>query len=166
MIIITVFPWQFLIITQSYRYNTEYYIVLLKNRRSSHWRCSVKEPIHKKLRQFQRKTPVLESFLNKAAGSQACSFIKKRLQHRCFPVKLAKFLRTSIVKTVCELLVPKISTLQKKLFIDLFYKIMTFIIIAITFEALSFFCPFVQLLLICFIKIFVPPFFVNFILLN
>ena len=25
---------------------------------------------------------------------QTCNFIKKRLQHRCFPVKLGKFLRT------------------------------------------------------------------------
>ena len=26
-------------------------------------------------------------------GPQACNFIKKRLRHRCFPVKFAKFLR-------------------------------------------------------------------------
>ena len=25
---------------------------------------------------------------------QACNFVKERLQHRCFPVKFAKFLRT------------------------------------------------------------------------
>ena len=25
---------------------------------------------------------------------KVCNFIKKRLQHRCFPVKFAKFLRT------------------------------------------------------------------------
>ena len=29
--------------------------------------------------------------------SQACIFIKKRLQHICFPVKIAKFLRTTYV---------------------------------------------------------------------
>ena len=29
---------------------------------------------------------------------QACNFIKKRLQHRCFPVNSAKFLRTPILK--------------------------------------------------------------------
>ena len=28
-------------------------------------------------------------------GLQACNFIKKRLQHRCFSVNIAKFLRTS-----------------------------------------------------------------------
>ena len=44
-------------------------------------RCS--EKFHK----FHRKTPVLESL-------QACNFIKKRLYHRCFPVKFVKFWRT------------------------------------------------------------------------
>ena len=37
---------------------------------------------------------MLESVFNKVAGLQACNFIKKRLQHRCFPVKFVKFLRT------------------------------------------------------------------------
>ena len=36
---------------------------------------------------------MLESVFNKDAGPLACSFIKKRLQHRCFPVKFGKFLR-------------------------------------------------------------------------
>ena len=43
---------------------------------------------------FHRKTLVLESPFNKVTGFQASNFIKKRLQHRCFPVKFAKFLRT------------------------------------------------------------------------
>ena len=30
-------------------------------------------------------------FFNKVTGLRACSFIKKGLQHRCVPVKLAKF---------------------------------------------------------------------------
>ena len=37
---------------------------------------------------------MLESLFNKVTGFQASNFIKKRLQHRCFPVKLVKFLRT------------------------------------------------------------------------
>ena len=37
---------------------------------------------------------MLESVFNKVAGLQACNFIKKRLQHGCFPVKFVKFLRT------------------------------------------------------------------------
>ena len=32
---------------------------------------------------------------------QACNFIKKRLQCRCFPVNIAKFLRTLIFKNIC-----------------------------------------------------------------
>ena len=51
-------------------------------------RCSYK--FHK----FHRKTPVLESLFNKVAAPQACNFIKKRLLHRCFPVKFVKFLGT------------------------------------------------------------------------
>ena len=40
------------------------------------------------------KTPVLEPLFDKVAGSQTYNFIKKRLQHRCFPVKYAKYLGT------------------------------------------------------------------------
>ena len=31
---------------------------------------------------------------NICVGLKACNYIKKRLQHRCFPVKFPKFLRT------------------------------------------------------------------------
>ena len=41
---------------------------------------------------------MLELPLNKVAGFQACIFIKERLQHRCFPVSIAKFLGTPILK--------------------------------------------------------------------
>ena len=30
------------------------------------------------------------------------AFIKKRLQNRCFPVSIAKFLRTPILKNICK----------------------------------------------------------------
>ena len=33
---------------------------------------------------------------------QALNFIKKRLQHSCFPVKIRKFKRTLFLKNVCE----------------------------------------------------------------
>ena len=36
------------------------------------------------------KTPVLESLFNKFAVLKDCKFIKKRLQHRCFPVNIFK----------------------------------------------------------------------------
>ena len=41
---------------------------------------------------------MLESLFNKVACQKACNFIKKRLQHRCFPVNIAKFLRTPLKK--------------------------------------------------------------------
>ena len=59
----------------------------------------------KKFHKLHRKTPVLKSLFNKVAGPQACNFIKKRFQHRCFPLKCAKFLGTPILKNICERLV-------------------------------------------------------------
>ena len=37
---------------------------------------------------------MLESLFNKVTCFQACNFIKKNLQYRCFPVNITKFLRT------------------------------------------------------------------------
>ena len=37
--------------------------------------------------------PALQSLFNKVEGLKACIFIKKRLQDRCFPVNISKFLR-------------------------------------------------------------------------
>ena len=33
---------------------------------------------------------------------KACNFLKKRLQRRCFPLNILKFLRTPILKNFCE----------------------------------------------------------------
>ena len=43
------------------------------------------------------KTSVLESLFNKVAERQVCNYIKKWLQHRCFPVNIAKFLKTAFL---------------------------------------------------------------------
>ena len=40
-------------------------------------------------------------------GLSACTFIKKRLQHRCFPVNIAKFYRATISKNIRERLLLK-----------------------------------------------------------
>ena len=53
---------------------------------------------------FHRKSSVLESLFNKAAGLRACNSIKKRLQHRLFPEKFAKFLRTRFFTEEFQLL--------------------------------------------------------------
>ena len=51
---------------------------------------------------------MLESLFNKVAGPQLCNFVSKRLQHRCFAVKLAKFLRTPIFKNTVPVAASKI----------------------------------------------------------
>ena len=62
---------------------------------SSHRRCSVKNLFFKISQYSQENACVGLSSLIK-------SFMKKRLQHRCFPVNIAKFLRTPILKNICE----------------------------------------------------------------
>ena len=56
---------------------------------------------------IHRKTPMLKSFFSKVAGLQVWNFIKMRLQHRCFPVNIAKFFIASILKNTCERLLLK-----------------------------------------------------------
>ena len=45
------------------------------------------------------KWVLLEFLFNEVAGLKTCSFIKKRLQHRCFPVNIAKCLKTVFYRT-------------------------------------------------------------------
>ena len=80
--------------------------------RSSHQRCSIKK-LFEKFRNIHRKTASLESLVK----LQACNVIKKRLQHSCLPAYIVKFLRTPILKNVCEWLRPFLNTpLLYKLF--------------------------------------------------
>ena len=52
---------------------------------------------------ISQENTVLESLFNKVAGpSLRPVTLLKRLQHRCFPLKFAKFLRTLILKSICE----------------------------------------------------------------
>ena len=51
-----------------------------------------------KLYKFHRKASVLESLFNK--GLKTCNFIKERLQHKCFPAKFAKPLKTLIFENI------------------------------------------------------------------
>ena len=62
--------------------------------RSSHSQVFFKTGVFKNS-QYYRKISVLESFFNKVASLKAYNFIKKRLRHRCFPVNMAKLLRTA-----------------------------------------------------------------------
>ena len=49
------------------------------------------------------KTAALKNFAVFTGKLQACNFIKNRLQNRCFPVNIAKFLRTAISKNICSM---------------------------------------------------------------
>ena len=76
--------------------------------RSIHRRCSVKKG-------------VLKSFANFTGKHLCCSLhvykvIKKRLQHRCFLVKFAKFLREAILKYICEWLLLNNELIKCQLF--------------------------------------------------
>ena len=48
------------------------------------------------------RTPLDDCFYPCKARLKACNFIKKRLQHRCFYVKFAKFLRKPMLQNIWE----------------------------------------------------------------
>ena len=48
--------------------------------------------------------------LNKNASFQSRNFIKKTLQHRCFPVNTVKYLRTPVLKNIFEWLFERFPT--------------------------------------------------------
>ena len=79
----------------------------LLNVKTSLQSCSVRKSVLKDLANFTRKhlTLVMDSLFNKKR--KRLQLIKKRLQHRCFPVKFVNFLRTPILKNICERLLLK-----------------------------------------------------------
>ena len=70
--------------------------------------------------EFYRKTPMLESFLNKV---EACNFVKKSLQHRCFFVKFAEILRAPSLKNICKRLLLHAKILLHKERVRYVYKL-------------------------------------------
>ena len=55
-----------------------------------------------KISSYLQETPVLELPFNIVPRLEVYNCIKKRLQHRCFLVNIAKFLRTPILKNLGE----------------------------------------------------------------
>ena len=88
--------------------------LLYQTDKSSHPRCSIKKMLFVKIFAFftrttcETSTQVLGRGWNKVAGRKTSKFIKKRIQHRCFPVNIAKFLLTPVFKDICVWLVLKI----------------------------------------------------------
>ena len=65
--------------------------------RSSRQRCSVRKGVLRNFTKFTGKHLCQSLFFNKVAGLRLVTLFKKRLWHRCFPVSLVKFLRTSFL---------------------------------------------------------------------
>ena len=61
--------------------------------RISHQRCSVR---NKNFAKFAGKHLCQSLFFSKVAGLRCATLFKKRLWHRCFPVKFVKLLRTPL----------------------------------------------------------------------
>ena len=51
---------------------------------------------------FTGKQQRWSPFFNKVPGLSSATLLKKRLQHRCFPVNITEFLRAPILKNVCR----------------------------------------------------------------
>ena len=66
---------------------------------SSHWMCSVRKGVLRNFAKFTGKHLCQSLFFNKVAGLRPAVLLKKRLWHRCFPVNLAKFVRTVFERT-------------------------------------------------------------------
>ena len=93
--------------------------------RSSHRRCSIKK-LYLKISQYSQENTYARGFFNQVKGCQVCNFIKKIFQHRYFSVNIVKFLKTVILKKICEqlwLLICCKTKLEKKKIVCVFYKI-------------------------------------------
>ena len=80
-------------------------IANFKKYRSSRWRCRSSHQRYSVKKMFLKISNFTEYtcdgvFFNRVAGLP--NFLKKRLQHKCFPVKYVKLLRTPILKNICK----------------------------------------------------------------
>ena len=66
--------------------------------RSIHWRCSIQTAVLRNFAIFTGKQLWCDLFFNRVADLQASNCIKKRLQHRCFPVNICEIFRTPFLQ--------------------------------------------------------------------
>ena len=71
---------------------------LFRRSRSSHRRCFFKKGIFKTFAKLTRKPLCRSSCINKVAAPRPSTLLKKRLRHRCFLVRFAKFSRTRFLQ--------------------------------------------------------------------
>ena len=68
--------------------------------RSSYQSCSIKKAALKNFTIFIGKHLCWSA--HRETQENTCNLIKKKLQNRCFPMNIAKFLGTPILKNICE----------------------------------------------------------------
>ena len=71
---------------------------LADTNRSSHRRCSTIKDVLKNFANFTGKHLWQSLFFNKVRGITPATLLKKRLWHKCFPINVAKFLRTPFLQ--------------------------------------------------------------------
>ena len=105
------FLWRGLIL-QIVTYNSKISIIYHQIKISKRYNEQVfnKKAVLKNFAIFTEKHLRWSLFLNKNVGLQSWNFIKKRLQHRFFPVNIAKFLRTPVLENICERLFERFPT--------------------------------------------------------
>ena len=72
------------------------------NLKSSHLQMFFKIGVFLNFAIVTRKDLNWRYFLIKLQACRSAAFFKKRCQHRCFLVSIAKFLRTPILKNICK----------------------------------------------------------------
>ena len=90
--------------------------------RSSHRRCSLKKGVPKNFAKFTGKHLYQSFFFNKVAGLRPATLSEKRLWRRCFPVNIAKLLKTLFLQNTSGRLLllnikiysPEVSNIQRR----------------------------------------------------
>ena len=70
--------------------------------RSSHQRCSIIKGVLRNFTKFTGKHLRQSLFFNKVAGLRPATLFKKSPWHRCFPVNLVKFFRTTFLQNTAK----------------------------------------------------------------
>ena len=105
------FCWNFLLLTKFedilvHRKSTYWYQI-----RSSHKRYFIEKDVLKNIAKLIGRRLCKSLLFNKVAGLRHATLLNKRLWHKCFPVNLAKFLKTIFLQNTtsggcfCQILV-------------------------------------------------------------
>ena len=97
--------------------------ILLRNKWSSHQRCSVRKGVLRNFVNFTGKHLWQSLFFNKIAGPRPATLLKKRLWHRCVPVNFAKFLRTPFLTEHLWVIASKTVHFQSNYFLFIIFLI-------------------------------------------